>query len=116
MAATVHELAPNDLPIYVPGPDGVDWLYIIAVLLVVLVPLGIGILFFTLHELPEKLAIRAGSTQVLLISVLAVLALFTSQTIFWFLALLLAVVRLPDITTPLNSIARSLAARGEREE
>jgi hypothetical protein len=39
---------------------------------------------------------------------LALLALFTHNNVFWVAALLLAVVRWPDFSTPLNSIADSL--------
>jgi hypothetical protein len=41
--------------------------------------------------------------------VLALLALFTHNNIFWVAALLLALVRLPDIATPLVAMADSLA-------
>ena len=50
------------------------------------------------------------------IAVLAILALFTHNNIFWVGALLLAVVRLPDFITPLNSIDRSLQSLAERGE
>ena len=51
-----------------------------------------------------------------LIAVLAVLALFTHNNAFWVLALLLAVVRVPDFSTPLNSIAASLEKMSAREQ
>jgi hypothetical protein len=43
-----------------------------------------------------------------LVAVLCLLALFTHNHVFWITALLLAMVHLPDFTTPINSIAQSL--------
>ena len=40
--------------------------------------------------------------------VLAVLALFTHNHLFWVAALVLALIKIPDFITPLNSIASSL--------
>ena len=108
MSDAMHSLAPHHLPRFIPGADGSDPLFaFVAVLLVVLVLL-IGVFYLKLHSLPEQMAHRQSNTQLQLIAVLAVLALFTHNNVFWVLALLLAVVRLPDFTTPLNSIAASL--------
>ena len=57
-----------------------------------------------------------NSTQLQLIAVLAFLGLLTHNNVFWVGALLLAVVRLPDFITPLNSIDRSLQTLAERSE
>jgi hypothetical protein len=43
-----------------------------------------------------------------LVAVLCLLALFTHNHVYWIAALLLAMVHLPDFTTPINSIAQSL--------
>ena len=40
--------------------------------------------------------------------VLALLALFTHNNVFWVAALILALLKLPDFLTPINSIAESL--------
>jgi len=40
--------------------------------------------------------------------VLALLALFTHNNVFWVAALILALLKLPDFVTPLNSISESL--------
>jgi hypothetical protein len=70
--------------------------------------IGIGIFYFRLHALPEHLAHRSQKVQIELVAVLALIALFTHNHAFWIAALLLAVIPLPDFTTPLFSIARSL--------
>ncbi len=70
--------------------------------------LGIGVGYLSLHAIPERLAHKYGNTQSQLIMVLALLALFTHDNIFWVVALILAVMKLPDFLTPINSISNSL--------
>ena len=112
----LHELAPHHIPRYIPGPDGSDPLFTIVVVLVLVLGLVLGAVYFKLHALPERMAHSKNSTQLQLIAVLAILALLTHNNIFWVAALLLAVVRLPDFITPLNSIDRSLQTLAERGE
>ena len=76
---------------------------------------GFGVLYFTLHALPEKIAHGTSSTQFQLIAVLALLAMFTHNNLFWVAALLLATIKLPDFTTTLNAISRTLAEIRDRE-
>ncbi len=40
--------------------------------------------------------------------VLALLALFTHNNVFWVAALILALLKLPDFLTPINSLSESL--------
>lgn len=108
MAESIHPVAPHYLPPFIPGADGSDPLYTAIVVLIVILTMAVGIFYFKLHSLPERLAHRHNNTQLQLIAVLGVLALFTHNNVVWVLALLLAVVQLPDFTTPLNSIADSL--------
>jgi hypothetical protein len=115
MSEALHPLAPHHIPIFIPGADGSDPLYTGVAWFMVLLVLGVGVLYLKLHSLPEKLAHRHNSTQLQLIAVLAVLALFTHNNAFWVLALLLAVARVPDFSTPLKSIAASLAKMADRE-
>jgi hypothetical protein len=51
---------------------------------------------------------RANKVQFEIVAVLALLALFTHQHLYWIAALLLALVTIPDFSTPLNTIADSL--------
>ncbi|MDH3668814.1 MAG: hypothetical protein OEN23_17970 [Paracoccaceae bacterium] len=80
----------------------------------IVIILLIGNLYFTLHALPEKIAHKTNSTQFQLIAVLALLAMFTHNNLFWIAALLLATVKLPDLSTPLNSISSTLEELRER--
>jgi len=115
MADATHSLAPHHLPVFLPGADGSDILFTVTVVMIVLMILGFGIFYFTLHALPEKIAHGTSSTQFQLIGVLALLALFTHNNLFWVAALLLATMKLPDYSTPLNSISRSLEEFMARE-
>lgn len=108
MAENLHALAPQYLPGFLPGPDGSDFLFVAVAIMMIAIVLGLGVAYFTLHALPEKMAHKANSTQLQLIGVLTLLALFTHNNMFWVIALLIAAVRLPDIVTPLNSISQSL--------
>ena len=65
-------------------------------------------IYLKLHAIPEQLAHKHGNTQSQLIMVLALLALFTHNNIFWVAALILALLKLPDFLTPINSISESL--------
>ncbi|MGI9537312.1 MAG: hypothetical protein ACR2PB_09590 [Desulfocapsaceae bacterium] len=103
-----HPAAPHHLPGYLPGPDGSDPLLTAVIVVLLIVLLVAGVLYFKLHSIPEQMGEKANSTQLQLISILAVLALFTHNNAFWILALLIAAIRIPDYLTPLQTIASSL--------
>jgi len=105
---TIHALAPEHLPRFIASPGGSDPLFTVVVWLLVILLMVVGNLYLKLHALPERMAHRQNNTQLQFITVLALLALFTHNNIFWVAALLLAVVRLPDFSTPINSMADSL--------
>jgi hypothetical protein len=115
MSVAVHPLAPNHLPNFIGGPDGSDPLFTAVLILLVVILMVVGNLYFKLHAIPERVAHKQNNTQLQFITVLAILALFTHNNIFWVAALLLAVIQLPDFTTPLNSIADSLERLSARE-
>lgn len=116
MSDTQHPLAPHHLPPYFAGADGGDSLFTVMVIFVVVIVLLLGIAYFTLHALPEKLAHKDNSAQLQLISILAMLALFTHNNLFWIGALVLAAFRPPDLVGPLNSMAQSLQNLVSREK
>ena len=108
MSEAVHPLAPHSLPPFVGGADGSDPLFSAIIFIVIIAVLGIGVLYLKLHAIPEQLAHKHSNTQSQLIMVLALLALFTHNNIFWVAALILALLKLPDFLTPINSISESL--------
>jgi hypothetical protein len=109
MSDTLHPLAPHDLPGFLPAADGSDSLMVGVIIFLLVLLLTVGNFYLKLHALPERMAHRKSHTQLQIITVLALLALFTHNNIFWVGALLLAVVKFPDYLSPLNSIAKSLA-------
>ena len=108
MTGDIHPLAPHSLPPFVGAADGSDPLFSAIVFIVILAVLGVGVFYLKLHAIPEQLAHKHGNTQSQLIMVLALLALFTHNNIFWVAALILALLKLPDFLTPITSISESL--------
>jgi hypothetical protein len=74
----------------------------------VLTVLGVGNLYLHLHSLPERMAHKSQKLQFEVVAVLGLISLFTHMHIFWIAGLLLALVDLPDFSTPLSSIAGSV--------
>jgi hypothetical protein len=103
-----HPMATAHVPGFLPGPDGSDPLFTFMAIFTILLILGIGALYLTLHALPEKMAHNDNHAQFQVIGILALLALFTHNNIFWVAALLIAAFRVPDFLTPIWSIAESL--------
>ena len=77
---------------------------VMAVILLLFV-LMVGIAYFRLHALPDRLAHK--KVQFEIVCILGLIAMFTHQHIFWIAGLLLAVIDLPDFGNPLDRIARS---------
>lgn len=106
--STPNELATEHLPMFVAGPGQTDIFFNIVIVVMITVLMLVGVFYFSLHALPEKLAHKYNSRQLQLVAILSLIALFTHNNYFWIAALLLAAVRFPDFVTPLNSIAESL--------
>ncbi|HBY87118.1 MAG TPA: hypothetical protein DEO86_14735 [Colwellia sp.] len=103
------------IPGYLAGADSDPLMIVMAVFLVVIILIA-GVFYFKLHAVPEHIAHGKNHTQIQLITILTILALFTHNNIFWVAALVLAVVELPDFLTPLKSIAKSLAILAQSKE
>jgi hypothetical protein len=108
MSEPIHPAAIHHLPPFVTAPGETDVLLVAMAIFLLLAVVGIGVFYFKLHALPEQMAHRGQKIQFEIVAVLALLALFTHNHAFWIAALLLALVPLPDFTTPLSSIANSL--------
>lgn len=70
--------------------------------------LAVGNFYLKLHTLPERMAHKSQKLQFEIVAVLGLLALFTHVHLFWIAGLLLALIDLPDFSTPLRSIASSV--------
>jgi multisubunit Na+/H+ antiporter MnhF subunit len=101
-AATTH------LPFFVTAPGNTDVLFNVTLVIVVASIVLTGVIFLTIHSLPERMAHKSKKIQLDLIAVLCLLALLTHEHAFWFAALLLAFLDIPDFLTPFNRIATSV--------
>jgi hypothetical protein len=104
----LHPLAPHDFPFYVVKPGETDVLMIATGIFLLLALLGVGNIYLRLHSLPERMAHKSQKLQFEIVAVLGLISLFTHMHIFWIAGLLLALVDLPDFSTPLSSIAGSV--------
>jgi hypothetical protein len=102
---SVPNVEPSNLhlPIFLPSPDGSDPLMVVTGIILLIGVLLIGVVFFRLHSLPEQLGHKKLQFEV--VAVLALISLFTHIHIFWVIALVLAMIDLPDFVTPLQRIA-----------
>jgi hypothetical protein len=112
----MHPAAPHHLPPFISAPGQTDVLLVVMGIFLLLAVVGIGVFYFKLHSLPEQMAHRGQKVQFEIVAVLALLALFTHNHLFWIAGLLLALVPLPDFTTPLTSMAHSLGRMAGRSE
>jgi hypothetical protein len=108
MAESLHPAAEHHLPMFITTPGQADVLFILMAVFVLAAVIGLGVIYFRLHALPEQVAHRGQKIQFELVAVLALLALFTHNHLFWVAGLLLALIQFPDIKTPMSSIVSSL--------
>ena len=108
MTETKHALAQEHLPFFItPSGQTDEVLVAMAVFLVALV-IVLGVIYFRLHALPEQISHQSNNkAQFEIVAMLALLALFTHTNLFWVAALILAMIRFPDFSTPLDSIAEA---------
>jgi hypothetical protein len=104
----MHPAAPHHLPFFIPGADGSDTLMVVMGLFMVATLLWVGTLYWKLHSLPERMAHKSQKLQFEIVAVLGLISLFTHMHIFWIAGLLLAMIDLPDFSTPMRSIANSV--------
>lgn len=115
MSEQLHPAAPHHLPFFVPGPDGSDALMIVMAIFLIAVILWVGTLYWKLHSLPERMAHKSQKLQFEIVAVLGLISLFTHMHIFWIAGLLLAMIDLPDFSTPLRSLAASVERIADAE-
>lgn len=115
MTEQLHAMTPHHLPFYIAKPGETDVLMIVTGVFLVLAVLGIGNLYLRLHSLPERMAHKGQKLQFEIVAVLGLISLFTHIHIFWIAGLLLALVDLPDFSTPLSSIAGSVERIADSE-
>jgi hypothetical protein len=104
----LHPMTPHHLPFYIAKPGETDVLMIVMGVFLILAVLGVGNIYLHLHSLPERMAHKSQKLQFEIVAVLGLISLFTHMHIFWIIGLLLALIDLPDFSTPLSRIAGSV--------
>jgi hypothetical protein len=105
----IHPEATHHLPFFITPPGETDILMNVMIVFLALIVFLIGILYLRLHALPEHMAHATEKIQYEVVAVLALISLFTHNHLYWILGLLLALVQIPDFSTPLSRMADSLA-------
>ena len=113
-SAMLNPAATDHLPFFITAPGQTDGLFNAMIVFLIVVVFSVGILYLRLHALPEHLAHGTSKVQIQIVGVLALLALFTHNHIFWIAALLLALVQFPNFSAPLASMAQSLEKLADR--
>jgi len=108
MTSATHPVAPHHLPSFITAPGETDVLMVVTGVILLVSVLGFGILFLTLHTLPERIAHKSHKLQFEIVAVLGLISLFTHMHIFWIVGLLLALIDLPDFGGWLGRIAGSV--------
>jgi len=109
MSTAIHPEATHHLPFFITPPGETDILMNVMIVFLALAVFLIGILYLRLHALPEHMAHGTQKVQYEIVAVLALISLFTHNHIYWIIGLLLALVQIPDFSTPLSRMADSLA-------
>ena len=108
MNEKIHPMGPHHLPFYLAPGSGTDVLMVVMGVFLVAALIWVGTLYLRLHSLPERMAHKSEKLQFEIVAILGLLALFTHIHLFWVAGLLLAMIDIPDFSTPLRSIAGSV--------
>ena len=108
MTEPLHPAAPHHLPGFITAPGDTDVLMVGVGIFLIVAVLAVGNLYLRLHSLPERMAHKSQKFQFEIVAVLGLLALFTHNHLFWVIGLFLAMIDLPDFSTPLRRIAGSV--------
>ncbi|MGM4891313.1 hypothetical protein [Tardiphaga sp. 839_C3_N1_4] len=108
MSETLHQNAPHHLPGFITAPGETDTLMVVVGIVLIGSVMMVGNLYLRLHSMPERMAHKSQKLQFEIVAVLGLIALFTHNHLFWIIGLLLAMIDLPDFSTPLRSIAGSV--------
>jgi Na+/melibiose symporter-like transporter len=103
--AAQNPIATDHVPFFITPPGGTDALFHVVAWFVVACIIGIGVIFFTIHTLPERMAHRTKKVQLDIVAILCLISLFTNEHIYWIAAMILAFIELPDFLTPIQRIA-----------
>ena len=115
MTASPNPIATTHMPFFITAPGETDVLFNVTLAFVVACVILTGVVFLTIHSLPERMAHKSQKILLDLIALLCLLALLTHEHLFWFAAIVLAFIDIPDFLTPVNRIASSVATMAGQE-
>jgi hypothetical protein len=115
LTASPNPIAATHMPFFITPPGQTDVLFNITLWFVVACIILTGVIFLTIHSLPERMAHKSKKVLLDLIALLCLLALLTHQHLFWFIAIILAFIDIPDFLTPVNRIADSMESMAGQE-
>jgi hypothetical protein len=110
LTASPNPIATTHIPFFITAPGDTDVLFNFTLGIVVACIILTGVAFLTIHSLPERMAHKSKKILLDVIALLCLLALLTHEHIFWFIAIVLAFLDIPDFLTPVNRIAKSVEA------
>lgn len=116
MTASNSPVAPEHLPFFITAPGDTDVLFNITVVFVLGCVILFGVIFLTIHSLPERMAHKSKKVQFDIVAVLCLLALFTHENVYWVAALLLAFIDIPDFSTPFKRMVTAVETIAERQD
>ena len=108
MSEATHPSTPHHLPGFITAPGDTDTLMVVVGIILLGAILLVGNFYLHLHTMPERMAHKSQKFQFEIVAVLGLLALFTHNHLFWVIGLFLAMIDLPDFSTPLRKIARAV--------
>jgi hypothetical protein len=108
VSESIHPSAPHHLPSFITAPDDTDVLMVAVGIFLIVAVLAVGNFYLQLHSLPERMAHKSQKFQFEIVAVLGLLSLFTHNHLYWVIGLFLAMIDLPDFSTPLRRIAGSV--------
>ena len=108
MSELIHPSAPHHLPAFITAPGDTDVLMVVVGIFLLVAILAVGNFYLHLHSLPERMAHKSQKFQFEIVAMLGLLSLFTHNHLFWVIGLFLAMIDLPDFSTPLRRIAGSV--------
>ncbi|MET0877967.1 MAG: hypothetical protein ABWY14_12565 [Tardiphaga sp.] len=108
MSESIHPSAPHHLPSFITAPGDTDVLMVAIGIFLIVAILAVGNFYLQLHSLPERMAHKSQKFQFEIVAMLGLLSLFTHNHLYWVIGLFLAMIDLPDFSTPLRRIAGSV--------
>ena len=108
LTESIHPAAPHHLPSFITAPGDTDVLMVAVGIFLIVAVLAVGNFYLHLHSLPERMAHKSQKFQFEIVAVLGLLSLFTHNHLYWVIGLFLAMIDLPDFSSPLRRIAGSV--------